>query len=218
MSATSTPLLFALTALTWGASALAARAESSIAEAPIPGTLATAAESLRVPSGPIAAVAAPPKQNVAQRRPRQRPVSRLAGYPNYIGAGINIGLDGDTALSDTNFALNSRIKFSPEVSIRPTAVIGDRATFFLPVTYDISIPAETEDFLAPTPTNVFLGLGPIFTLDDDEDNNIGAVLSAGVDIPIHEEFMANAGIHLGIFEEDTELGIVVGLAYTFERL
>ncbi|MDR9404402.1 MAG: hypothetical protein RI580_13280, partial [Halothece sp. Uz-M2-17] len=131
ISAKSFSLALLLTPLVWTTSTLSAQAES-----PAPDSGATEANLLTKQTSPSTQEAT--SDDVAQVRRRQRSVRRQASNPNYIGVGLNVGLDGDTALGDTEFAINSRIKLTPNFSFRPGAVIGENAVILVPFTYDFT--------------------------------------------------------------------------------
>lgn len=157
------------------------------------------------------------EDQVAQRRrgPSPRSVRRNPYYPNYIGVGLNIGLDGNTALGNTEFAINSRIQLTPDLSFRPGAIIGSNAAILVPVTYDFTTRDVTvvERGLSFNP---YIGGGVFFTTDDESDDDLGGLLTAGVDIPISRQFTANAGLNVG-FVDDTEWGISVGIGYNLPQ-
>ncbi|MDR9402442.1 MAG: hypothetical protein RI580_03285, partial [Halothece sp. Uz-M2-17] len=150
--------------------------------------------------------------DVAQLRRRQGSVRRQASNPNYIGVGLNVGLDGDTALGDTEFAINSRIKIAPNFSFRPGAVIGDNAVILVPFTYDFT-PQNVRvanNSLGLTP---YVGGGILFTTDDNSDDDLGGLVTAGLDIPISRQFTANTALNVGFVDDDTEWGLLLGVAY-----
>lgn len=145
-----------------------------------------------------------------ERRRRRMP-TREAFSPNYVGIGLNVGFDGDRALGDTNFAVNGRLKLTPDISFRPSAIIGDNASFLVPVTYDFTpSPGGRVDQLNITP---YVGGGAFFTTDDDSDDDVGGLVTAGVDMPISRKFTANAGLNVGFIDGDTEWGLLLGVGY-----
>ena len=149
-----------------------------------------------------------------ERRRRRRP-TREAFSPNYVGVGLNVGFDGDTALGDTNFAVNGRLKLTPDISFRPAAIIGDNASFLVPVTYDFQpFSNDRVDQLNITP---YIGGGAFFTTDDDSDDDVGGLVTAGVEAPISRKFTANAGLNVGFIDGDTEWGLLLGVGYNIPR-
>lgn len=148
---------------------------------------------------------------VQRRRERRQMPTRQSSNPNYVGIGLNLGLDGDTALGDTNFAVNGRLKLTPDISFRPAAIIGNNASFLIPVTYDFTpSPGGRIDQLNLTP---YVGGGAFLTTADDTDNDIGGLITGGVDMPISRELTANAGLNVGFIDGNTEWGLLLGVGY-----
>jgi len=132
------------------------------------------------------------------------------GGSSYIGIAGNLGLSGDTGLGDGAFVINSKIGLTRNVSFRPAVAFGDDTDFLLPLTYDFVI--ESADPFAPIPFAPYLGGGVI--LSTNGDNDIGFLLTGGVDVPLSTQFVANASINVG-FRNDTDVGLFVGVGYTF---
>ncbi|MBE9017067.1 hypothetical protein IQ272_13160 [Chroococcidiopsidales cyanobacterium LEGE 13417] len=142
------------------------------------------------------------------------PGSPTRGGSSYVGVGANIGIDGSTALGDTNFTVISKIGLTNAVSARPSVIIGDNTTILIPVTYDFNLQptgidtgSEAGSIFAP-----YVGGGLGISTGDDSD--VGPMLTAGVDVPIGEQFTANVGANVG-FLDDTEVGIQIGVGYNF---
>ncbi|MFW6264355.1 MAG: hypothetical protein ACOC3E_02415, partial [Cyanobacteriota bacterium] len=116
---------------------------------PVPGTVETSAHAL-LQSQPTQttefnSIPEPEEADstVAQRNIRPGRATR-AGR-SYVGAGVNIGFDGDTALGDTNFTVISKIGLTNTLSVRPSVIIGDDTAFLIPVTYDFQL-RQTDPF------------------------------------------------------------------------
>ena len=133
------------------------------------------------------------------------------GGASYVGIGGNIGLGGDTALGGGSFVINGKIGLTRSLSVRPTAVIGDDTVFLLPLTYDFTI--RQPDPFEPVRYAPFVGGG--VALSTDEDDNIGFLLTGGVDVPLSRQFVANGSINVGFIEDTTEVGLILGVGYTF---
>lgn len=139
------------------------------------------------------------------------------GVPNYLGIGINIGLteengdESETGLGDAGLVINSKIGLSDNLSLRPGVIVGDDAVFMVPLTYDFLIP-RTDPF-EPVRFAPFLGGG--VALSTDSDNNIGFLLTGGIDVPLSRSFVANGSINVGFIEDQTDIGIILGVGYTF---
>jgi len=209
ISAKSFSLALLLAPLAWNINAIAAEAKP-----PTPATTLTNASLLAKESQPSRQEAKHRQsdETVAQLRRRERTVRRRAVNPNYLGVGLNVGFDGDTALGDTEFAINGRIKITPDISFRPGAVIGENAVILVPVTYDFTAQglSVAERSFALTP---YIGGGVFFTTDDDSEDDLGGLVTAGVDIPISRQFTANAGLNVGFVNDDTEFGLLLGIGY-----
>ena len=142
------------------------------------------------------------------------PGSSTRGGSSYVGVGANIGIDGSTALGDTNFTVISKIGLTNAVSARPSVIIGDNTTILIPVTYDFNLRptgidtgSEAGSIFAP-----YLGGGLGISTGDDSD--VGPMLTAGVDVPIGTQFTANVAANVGFLDE-TEVGVQVGVGYNF---
>lgn len=186
---------------------VAARAET--APSPRPGTASTSAALLSPAAAePISFHSDTPV--LAQgRQPR---VGRRGSNPNYIGIGGLIGLTGETALGESGFVVNGRINFSPTpLSLRPAVIIGTDAVFLFPVTYDFV--QTSESFLDPAAIAPFAGAGVAIATDNDDQGAVGFLLTGGIDIPISRDFTGNASLNFGIFDEQADLGLLVGVAY-----
>lgn len=128
---------------------------------------------------------------------------------SYVGIGGNIGFTGDTSLGNGSFAILSKIGLTNNVSIRPAVLLGSDATFLIPVTYDFNI--RTRDIYEPVRFAPYVGGGLIISTDDG--NNIGFLLSGGVDVPISRQFTATAGLNLGFLEDTVDPGLLLGIGY-----
>ncbi|NJL00197.1 MAG: hypothetical protein HC910_06360 [Spirulinaceae cyanobacterium SM2_1_0] len=146
---------------------------------------------------------------LAQRSSARRAVNRPWSY---ISLGGNFGFnDGRTELSDTAFAIGSKIGLTPYLSARPMALLGDRVTFLLPLTYDIAV-GQSDPF-RPASFVPYVGGGIILTTNDG--NNVGPLVSGGIDVRVSESIVINTGINAGFFRDDTDIGLTVGIGYIF---
>jgi hypothetical protein len=178
---------------------------------PTPGTLQTSATYLQGQPQTAAVPAAPSSSNPTNNNVAQvTPGRPTRGGLSYIGVGGNIGLTGSNTLGNGSFAINSKIGLTRNISVRPAVLIGDDATFLLPATYDFTI--QTTDPFEPVAFAPFLGGGLV--VSTQEDNNIGFLLTGGVDVPLSREFVANATLNVG-FMDKTEVGLMLGIGYTF---
>ncbi len=180
---------------------------------PMPEKLETSAAYLTAPAptSPVPAASSNQADSaVAQNLEQITPGRSTRGGSSYIGIGGNLGLGGNPALGDGSFVVNSKIGLTRNISFRPAAVIGDDTDFLLPVSYDFVI--ESADPFAPVPFAPFVGGGLIVSTNGD--NDIGFLLTGGVDVPLSRQFVANASINVG-FRDDTDVGLILGVGYTF---
>jgi|GEM_PF-1133457 len=129
--------------------------------------------------------------------------------PSFLGAGINLGIGGDSALGDSSFAVLSKIALGSDLSVRPTLLIENDVTFLIPVTYDFE--RITTEYLTLAP---YAGGGLSFSSGDD--SNFDLLLSAGFDIPITRNLAATTGVNITPFDS-FDIGIQAGLVLTFGR-
>lgn len=184
---------------------------NTVAE-PIPGTVTTSAAQLLVEPAPTFQPEVAPESGTPVAQTEVDPGRTTRGGRSYIGIGGNIGLGGDTALGDGSFVVNGKLGLTRFISFRPAAIIGDDTVFLLPLTYDFTI--RTEDpFGEPFPVAPFLGAG--VAISTDEDDNFGAVITGGIDVPLSSEFVANAAVNVGFLGGTTEAGLLIGVGYTF---
>ena len=181
---------------------------------PIPGTLATSAApltaQLETPALPEVS-SDEADTTVAQNEINIDPGRATRGGSSYVGIGGNIGLGGDTALGSSGFVINGKLGLTRNISFRPAAVIGDNTIFLIPITYDFTI--QREDPFAQFAFAPFLGGG--VAIATSGDNSIGFLLTGGVDVPLSRQFVANASVNVGFLENATDLGLIVGVGYTF---
>lgn len=181
---------------------------------PVPGTTATTSAALVTPQETEARVK-PSASKVAQSDiTTVDPGRRTRGGSSYIGIGGNIGLGGDSALSDGNFMVLSKIGLTRVLSARPSAVIGDDTAILIPVTYDFSF-SSVDPFSEPLPIAPFVGAGVAIETSDDAD--VAFLLTGGIDVPISSQFTATAAINAAFFDE-TDVGLAIGIGYNFGRL
>ncbi|PSB33475.1 hypothetical protein [Chlorogloea sp. CCALA 695] len=184
--------------------------EQNVTPAPIPGTTATDANNLsKQPSIVNQLENLTDSPEVAQLP--VAPGRRTRGGSSYVGLGVNVGLSGDTVLGDGNLMIISKIGLTNSLALRPGVILGDDPIILLPVTYEFSIRrAEAlEESLRIAP---YIGAG--VTISTAEDDDIGLLLTGGIDVPLSSQFTANAGLNVGIADE-TDIGLSVGVGYNF---
>jgi hypothetical protein len=167
-----------------------------------------------MPTAPTTATTAPPEVAQVNR-------NLFVNRPwSYVGAGLNLGLEGDTDLGDTSFAIISKIAIGDNLSLRPGAIIGENVAILVPVTYDFTVP-NVDPFEAAL-LRPYVGGGVVFTTNDtaaDEgvDNNVGPMITGGLDVRFNDKWVANAGLNVGFLGDDAEFGIVIGVGYIFSN-
>ena len=193
----------------------ASSADSAI-EAPTPGTVETSADLLSAQPefAPVAEASSDAADSEADTTVAQTdidPGRPTRGGASYVGIGGNIGIDGDTALGRGSFVINGKIGLTRTLSFRPAAIIGDDTVFLFPLTYDFRI--QSTDPFEPVRFAPFVGGG--LALSTDEDDNLGFMVTGGVDFPLSPQFVANAALNIGFLEDTTDFGLMVGIGYTF---
>lgn len=193
--------------------------EDAIATQSVPESLNSSADALTLQPTQDEEIVLNESRTLAQTDLDIRRGTR--GVPNYLGIGINIGLTeedddadddgGETALGDAGFVINGKIGLSRNISLRPGVIVGDDALFMVPLTYDFLIPRV--DPFEPVRFAPFLGGG--VALSTDSDDNIGFLLTGGIDVPLSRSFVANGSINIGFIEDETDIGIILGVGYTF---
>ncbi|MCW6049903.1 hypothetical protein K4039_07360 [Lyngbya sp. CCAP 1446/10] len=156
-----------------------------------------------------------PTEKVAQV-PTIRPGRATRSGPSYVGIGGNIGFGGDSALGDTSFAIISKIGLTNNFSVRPSVLFRDNLTVLVPLTYDFVSKEAVEvsdDFVITAAP--YLGAGVAISTGDN--GNFGFMITGGVDVPLSSNFTATAGLNIG-FLEGTDVGLLVGVGYTFPNL
>ena len=132
---------------------------------------------------------------------------------SYIGVGGNIGIGGDTGIGEGSFSVLSKVGLTRNLSARPSVLLGDNVTILLPVTIDF--PSESLEI---TRFNVapYIGGGAIISTGDGSD--VGVLLTGGIDVPINTQFTATAGVNVGFVDDDTDVGVMIGVGYNFSGL
>ncbi|MEC4887777.1 MAG: hypothetical protein SAL70_41665, partial [Scytonema sp. PMC 1070.18] len=157
----------------------------------------------------------PPVQELPiQQPPNQQPSSLTPARPirNYVGIGGNIGFNGETALGESSFTIYSKIGLSNNFSVRPAVAVSDNAVFLLPVTFDFPVQSTTDFGEEEIRFVPYIGGGAAISTDDDSD--IGALVTGGIDVRISPQFTATAGLNVG-FLDDTNVGLLLGIGYNF---
>jgi hypothetical protein len=127
--------------------------------------------------------------------------------PAYAGVGMNFGTGGGGALGRISGAVYGKLPFSSYFSVRPAMMFSNQFSFLLPVTYDFNQIRISENIrLFP-----YAGTGISFNSDK---NNVGWLLSAGVDMPITSNFVGTFGVNVNPLDTFS-IGFLLGVAYSF---
>ncbi len=150
-------------------------------------------------------------------RPASTPIAQqneeaLAPKPrrNYIGVGGTIGLsDSDeTGLGEGGFSIISRTGFTENLGLHSAAIFADEFTSNLALTVRLPIKSDRSGRTLVEP---FIGPGIIV-----QDGEIDALVSAGADVPLTQDITATARLNIGFPNDETEIGIILGLGYNFK--
>lgn len=182
--------------------------------APMPGTTATSAQALTeqpAADTTFTTTEAAPTPDTAAPQVAQsiEPGRGTRSGSSYVGAGLNVGLTGDTALGDTNFTVLSKIGLTRTISVRPSVIIGDDADILIPVTLDF--PSYTADDIGISAAP-YVGAGVAITTGDSDA--VRLLLTGGVDVPLTPQFTATAAVNAAVFD-DTDIGLLFGVGYNF---
>ncbi|MEM6518995.1 MAG: hypothetical protein AAF722_06635 [Cyanobacteria bacterium P01_C01_bin.70] len=126
---------------------------------------------------------------------------------SYIGIGGNIGLNGEeSALGEGGFSIVSRTRIIEYLSLRNSTVFGDDTASMFALTGEIPLTNASGDITAIP----FLGAG--IWLHGEVD----PLISAGVDVPLGQDFTLTNRVNFGFDDDDTDIGVTIGVGYNFE--
>jgi uncharacterized surface protein with fasciclin (FAS1) repeats len=134
------------------------------------------------------------------------------GGSSYIGVAGNIGLGGDSALSEGNVAVISKIGLTRIISARPSAVFGDDTVILVPITLDFAPRPVNPTGEQRFPLSPYIGAGVAIETSDDAD--VGLLLTGGVDVPLGDRFTLNGAVNAAFLDE-TDVGLLFGVGYNF---
>ncbi len=154
----------------------------------------------------------PPDVNISQLQNNEvSPGRATVGGSSYIGVAGNIGLGGDSALSEPNFAVISKLGLTRNISVRPSAVFGDDTTILIPITLDLA--PRTADAVGRTfGISPYVGAGVAIEASNDAD--VGLLLTGGIDIPLGSRFTATGAVNAA-FLDQTDVGLLLGVGFNF---
>ncbi|WP_413198680.1 fasciclin domain-containing protein [Nostoc piscinale] len=166
----------------------------------------------------------PPNLNVSQQPPDNNQTTpgstttdieagrATRGGSSYIGVAGNIGLGGDSALSEGNIAVISKVGLTNYISVRPSAVFGDDTVVLVPVTFDFLPRSVNPTGEQRFPVSPFVGAGVAIETSNDAD--VGLLLTGGVDVPLGDRFTLNGTVNAA-FLDQTDVGLLFGIGYNF---
>ncbi|MBE9004748.1 S-layer homology domain-containing protein [Fortiea sp. LEGE XX443] len=167
----------------------------------------------------------PPNLNVSQQpgdtnqtTPEGTPTTDIdpgratRGGSSYIGVAGNIGLGGDSALSEGNVAVISKVGLTNYISVRPSAVFGDDTVVLVPVTFDFLPRSVNPTGEQRFPVSPYVGAGVAIETSNDAD--VGLLLTGGVDVPLGDRFTLNGTVNAA-FLDQTDVGLLFGIGYNF---
>ena len=135
---------------------------------------------------------------------------------SYAGLGGNIGIDGEsTTLGDGAFSLIGRTAFTKNISLHTSTVFSDDSVSAFALTFGVPIYKSSGDRLELF--YPFVG-GGIAIEDVFSDFDTDGLLTAGVDVPITERIVTTTRINVGFADDDTDVGLLLGVGYNFSIL
>ena len=148
------------------------------------------------------------EESVQLAQARRRTTRGIGSGSSFIGIGADFG-----TTDDISFAVISKFPFNSQLSVRPSALIGDGFAVLVPVTYEFNRFSTNVQGFQISP---YAGIGASY-VDSDDDENFGLLLSGGVDVPLSRRFTANAQANFaGVFSDESNFGVTVGVGYNFD--
>ncbi|MEH2387758.1 MAG: fasciclin domain-containing protein [Nostoc sp.] len=145
--------------------------------------------------------------------PNVEPGRATRGGRSYIGVAGNIGLSGgDTALSEGNFAVISKLGLTRNISVRPSVIFGDDTLFLVPLTLDFSPKIAGSVGERTYTISPYIGAG--VAIEANLDTDFGLLLTGGVDVPLGSKFTLTGAVNAA-FMDETDVGLLFGLGYNF---
>ncbi|MEM7590020.1 MAG: hypothetical protein AAF383_00595 [Cyanobacteria bacterium P01_A01_bin.83] len=132
---------------------------------------------------------------------------------SYLGIGGNIGIDSEsTTLGDGGFSLVGRTVITKNISLHTSTIFSNDSVSTFAVTFGIPIFKSSNDqleLLYP-----FVG-GGIAVENIFSDFDTDGLVTAGVDVPIIKRITATARLNVGLSDDDTDVGLLLGVGYNF---
>ncbi|WP_414543365.1 fasciclin domain-containing protein [Nostoc sp. CCY0012] len=160
----------------------------------------------------------PPNLGVTQQPPAEQPTpgvepgTATRGGSSYVGVAGNIGIAGDRTLSESNFAVISKVGLTNTISVRPSVIFGDDTMFLVPVTLDFS--PRATDALGGQQFAISPYVGAGVAIETGDGSDVGLLLTGGVDVPLGDRFTVTGGVNAA-FLDSTDVGLLLGIGYNF---
>ncbi|WP_414561692.1 MULTISPECIES: fasciclin domain-containing protein [unclassified Anabaena] len=160
----------------------------------------------------------PPNLGVTQQPPAAQPTpgvepgTATRGGSSYVGVAGNIGIAGDRTLSESNFAVISKVGLTNTISVRPSVIFGDDTMFLVPVTLDFS--PRATDALGGQQFAISPYVGAGVAIETGDGSDVGLLLTGGVDVPLGDRFTVTGGVNAA-FLDSTDVGLLLGIGYNF---
>ena len=152
------------------------------------------------------------QEPVAQRSPGIAPGTTTRGGSSYIGVAGNIGISGNSTLSESNYAIISKLGLTNTISVRPSVIFGGDTLFLVPVTFDFA--PRTADPLGGERISISPFVGGGVAIDTGSGSDLGLLLTGGVDLPVGDRFTATGTVNAA-FLDRTDVGLFLGIGYNF---
>ncbi|TVP62239.1 MAG: beta-Ig-H3/fasciclin [Nodularia sp. (in: Bacteria)] len=159
----------------------------------------------------------PPNLGVTQQPPAATtpgiaPGATTRGGSSYLGVAGNIGISGNSSLSESNYAVISKIGLTNTISVRPSVIFGGDTLFLVPVTLDFS--PRSADPLGGQQLSISPFLGAGVAINTGGGSDFGLLLTGGVDLPLGDRFTATGTVNAA-FLDRTDVGLLLGIGYNF---
>ncbi|MEA5516361.1 fasciclin domain-containing protein [Nodularia sp. UHCC 0506] len=152
------------------------------------------------------------QQPQAQITPDITPGVTTRGGSSYVGVAGNIGVSGNSTLSESNYAVLSKIGLTNTISVRASVILGGDTLFLVPVTLDFS--PRSANPLGGEQLSISPYLGAGVAIEGGGDSNVGFLLTGGVDLPLSDRFTATGAVNAA-FLDQTDIGLLLGIGYNF---
>lgn len=182
---------------------------------PTPGTVETSSANLQTETLIAQTTAPTPETTPVPTTPETAPTQTITpgratqSGSSYVGVGGNIGFGGRTDLGRGSFTAFSKIGLTNNLSARPAINVSRRPAILLPITFDFPLRSALDGRVLIAP---FVGGGAV--ISTGSGSVVRGLVTGGVDVPISDQFTANAAANVGFFGR-TEVGLRLGVGYNF---